>query len=353
MSPPRTQDPSTGSKMPGRYLPLQSTTSQKFKAARGKEESATRVGYGSDLFKLAGRAHVRSPTVYVAKPSSGYLQLSVGNLPSHTMTGTKSSNSPRRTTSPNTNLRQMLSNVLQAEDTTFPSTHQSTTEQSRDDSEQISLLQSIISEIKEKVREMELELVQLREEKDRFSLYDDTSSSVFTVTIRDLREEDSGTYHCGVDITTKKDSYTEVNLKVLTATLSASLDSEEAAAVETSDQHAEDISLRKPAVFAAFSLPCLLRYPADYILLCSVLCVFVCLPCDTLHLKEREALLQMPRSSCGSCRAPLSDSDRHVICALCLGLDRSPSREPRYLLLPPTSRRAAAGFRPHCRLLRG
>lgn len=34
-------------------------------------ESATRVGYGSDLFKLAGRAHVRSPTVYVAKPSSG------------------------------------------------------------------------------------------------------------------------------------------------------------------------------------------------------------------------------------------------------------------------------------------
>lgn len=37
MSPPRTQDPSTGSKMPARYLPLQSTTSQNFKAARGKE----------------------------------------------------------------------------------------------------------------------------------------------------------------------------------------------------------------------------------------------------------------------------------------------------------------------------
>ncbi|XDV36199.1 hypothetical protein PO909_006027 [Leuciscus waleckii] len=107
------------------------------------------------------------------------------------------------------------------------------------------------------------------------------------------------------------------------ATLSASLDSEEAAAVETSDQHAEDISLRKPAVFAAFSLPCLLRYPADYILLCSVLCVFVCSPRDTLHLKEREALLQMPRSPCGSCRAPFSDSDRHVICALCLGLDHA------------------------------
>ncbi|XDV16584.1 hypothetical protein PO909_016235, partial [Leuciscus waleckii] len=37
----------------------------------------------------------------------------------------------------------------------------------------------------------------------RFSLYDDRSSSVFTVIIRDLREEDSGTYQCAVDITTK------------------------------------------------------------------------------------------------------------------------------------------------------
>ncbi|KAK7161043.1 hypothetical protein R3I94_003882 [Phoxinus phoxinus] len=53
-------------------------------------------------------------------------------------------------------------------------------------------------------------------QKERFSLYDDTSSSVFTVTIRDLREEDSDTYNCGVDITTDKDSYTEVKLKVLT-----------------------------------------------------------------------------------------------------------------------------------------
>ncbi|CAM4450879.1 unnamed protein product [Leuciscus chuanchicus] len=50
----------------------------------------------------------------------------------------------------------------------------------------------------------------------RFSLYDDTSSSVFTVTIRDLREEDSDTYYCGTDIYAKKDPYTEVNLKVLT-----------------------------------------------------------------------------------------------------------------------------------------
>uniref|UniRef100_A0A672MHZ0 Ig-like domain-containing protein n=1 Tax=Sinocyclocheilus grahami TaxID=75366 RepID=A0A672MHZ0_SINGR len=45
-----------------------------------------------------------------------------------------------------------------------------------------------------------------------FSLYDDTRAAVFTVTIRDLSERDSGTYQCGVDIYAKVDSYTEVNL---------------------------------------------------------------------------------------------------------------------------------------------
>ncbi|XP_051951429.1 proline-, glutamic acid- and leucine-rich protein 1-like [Xyrauchen texanus] len=49
------------------------------------------------------------------------------------------------------------------------SSHQSTAEQSRDGSEEISLLHSIISDMKEKFREMELELelVQLREEMHR------------------------------------------------------------------------------------------------------------------------------------------------------------------------------------------
>ncbi|XP_048054323.1 CMRF35-like molecule 5 [Megalobrama amblycephala] len=49
----------------------------------------------------------------------------------------------------------------------------------------------------------------------RFSLYDDKRSAVFTVTIRDLSEEDSDTYWCGTDIYAKIDSYTEVNLKVI------------------------------------------------------------------------------------------------------------------------------------------
>ncbi|RXN11632.1 polymeric immunoglobulin receptor-like protein [Labeo rohita] len=54
-------------------------------------------------------------------------------------------------------------------------------------------------------------------DKGRFSLYDDISAAVFTVTIRDLSEQDSGTYQCGVDKSGQTDSYTEVNLKVLTA----------------------------------------------------------------------------------------------------------------------------------------
>ncbi len=51
---------------------------------------------------------------------------------------------------------------------------------------------------------------------ERFSLYDDTRAAVFTVTIRDLSEQDSGTYYCGTDISWYKDPYTEVNLKVIT-----------------------------------------------------------------------------------------------------------------------------------------
>ncbi|XP_067260317.1 CMRF35-like molecule 6 [Chanodichthys erythropterus] len=52
----------------------------------------------------------------------------------------------------------------------------------------------------------------------RFSLYDDTRSAVFTVTIRDLSERDSGTYQCGVERTRGRDFYTEVNLKVIRET---------------------------------------------------------------------------------------------------------------------------------------
>ncbi|XDV16733.1 hypothetical protein PO909_016308, partial [Leuciscus waleckii] len=53
---------------------------------------------------------------------------------------------------------------------------------------------------------------------DRFSLYDDTSSAVFTVTLGNLRERDSGTYQCGVDIKSGTDPLTVVNLKVITDT---------------------------------------------------------------------------------------------------------------------------------------
>ncbi|XP_056330411.1 CMRF35-like molecule 8 [Danio aesculapii] len=48
----------------------------------------------------------------------------------------------------------------------------------------------------------------------RFSLYDDTKSAAFTVTIRNLREQDSDIYHCGIQLF-GPDYDTEVNLNVL------------------------------------------------------------------------------------------------------------------------------------------
>ncbi|XP_046707852.1 polymeric immunoglobulin receptor-like isoform X2 [Silurus meridionalis] len=48
----------------------------------------------------------------------------------------------------------------------------------------------------------------------RFSLFDDTKSAEFSVMIRELTVEDTGTYQCGVDISWAKDIYTPVELKV-------------------------------------------------------------------------------------------------------------------------------------------
>ncbi|KAF4078782.1 hypothetical protein AMELA_G00185500, partial [Ameiurus melas] len=47
----------------------------------------------------------------------------------------------------------------------------------------------------------------------RFSLFDDTKSAEFSVMIRELTVEDTGTYQCGVD-KDWKDIYTPVELKV-------------------------------------------------------------------------------------------------------------------------------------------
>ncbi|CAM4514717.1 unnamed protein product [Leuciscus chuanchicus] len=81
-----------------------------------------------------------------------------------------------------------------------------------------------------------------------------------------------------------------------TTKLSASLDSEEAA-VESSDLQAED-SPEEAGRLRRLQHPCLLRYPA----IISFHCINFKMPCI-------------------SCKAPLSDRDRHVICALCLGPD--------------------------------
>ncbi|XP_031418282.1 CMRF35-like molecule 9 isoform X1 [Clupea harengus] len=48
----------------------------------------------------------------------------------------------------------------------------------------------------------------------RFSLHDDTTARVFTVTITGLTAKDSGQYWCSIYVFIKKDVYTEVALKV-------------------------------------------------------------------------------------------------------------------------------------------
>ncbi|XP_060776067.1 CMRF35-like molecule 8 [Neoarius graeffei] len=48
----------------------------------------------------------------------------------------------------------------------------------------------------------------------RFSLFDDTKSAEFSVMIRELTVQDTGTYHCGVDRRAATDIYTQVELKV-------------------------------------------------------------------------------------------------------------------------------------------
>ncbi|XP_056313497.1 CMRF35-like molecule 2 isoform X2 [Danio aesculapii] len=55
-----------------------------------------------------------------------------------------------------------------------------------------------------------------KDQEDRFSLFDNTTAAVFTVIIRNLTEQDSGTYYCGADKPNHTDNYTEVNLKVIT-----------------------------------------------------------------------------------------------------------------------------------------
>ncbi|KAK6471293.1 CMRF35-like molecule 5, partial [Huso huso] len=52
------------------------------------------------------------------------------------------------------------------------------------------------------------------ETKGRFSLYDNRSTRVFTVTITELTQKDAGTYYCGIDIKRNVDEYTEVEVTV-------------------------------------------------------------------------------------------------------------------------------------------
>ncbi|XP_043103395.1 CMRF35-like molecule 2 isoform X1 [Puntigrus tetrazona] len=100
----------------------------------------------------------------------------------------------------------------------------------------------------------------------RFSLYDNTSAAVFTVNIKDLREEDSGTYQCVADISWAADSYTEVNLKVLT---------DKDVSKTTSSPSSSSSSSSSSSVFKASESPLVLQDSSLIISLVLVLLVLI------------------------------------------------------------------------------
>ncbi|XP_060755248.1 CMRF35-like molecule 3 [Neoarius graeffei] len=78
----------------------------------------------------------------------------------------------------------------------------------------------------------------------RFSLYDDTTAKIFTVTITDLRPEDEDTYWCAIERTIVLDIYTESRLLVKTADPAISTVSQ---STHTTSTHA-----MSPSVHAVF-----------------------------------------------------------------------------------------------------
>ncbi|KAM9454155.1 uncharacterized protein Hap1MRO34_020074 [Clarias gariepinus] len=85
----------------------------------------------------------------------------------------------------------------------------------------------------------------------RFSLNDDTTAKVFTVTITDLRPEDEGTYWCGIEGRVY-DSYTEILLLVKTddpsiSTVSHTTHSTSTHSVSTSSISTHSMSTSVPA----------------------------------------------------------------------------------------------------------
>ncbi|CAM4452228.1 unnamed protein product [Leuciscus chuanchicus] len=167
----------------------------------------------------------------------------------------------------------------------------------------------------------------------RFSLRDDESAGVFTVTITDLILEDSGIYWCGAVETGQKNKWISVtHLNINNAKHTHHWSWIRSRAVER--EHLQRDESLKSLAAPPSCLPAALS--GAYILL-FYYSVFVCV-CrrrDT-HSKRASVFFKMP--SCGSCRATLSDGDRHVVCVSCLG------EEHAALAL-------ADGGCPHCELM--
>ncbi|KAM9454147.1 uncharacterized protein Hap1MRO34_020065 [Clarias gariepinus] len=144
----------------------------------------------------------------------------------------------------------------------------------------------------------------------RFSLYDDTTAKVFTVTITDLRPEDEGTYWCGID-QTWHDKITEILLLVKTDFPSISTVSHTTHSTYTTDDtytthttHSTSTHSMSPSVNAK-NTPSTTGFPTSILIITVsvvlVLILFALILTVTLQRKKKtrgsETVTQSPRET--------------------------------------------------------
>ncbi|XP_060755231.1 CMRF35-like molecule 5 isoform X2 [Neoarius graeffei] len=139
----------------------------------------------------------------------------------------------------------------------------------------------------------------------RFSLYDNTTAKIFTVTITDLRPEDKGTYWCAIERTVA-DIYTESRLLVKTA--------DPAISTVSQSTHSTSTHAMSPSVHAEIphstDLPDLPDLPVSTVII-AVSVVFVLLLIALLFAVILQKKKKIQASS--PVRSPQSSSDLHVV----------------------------------------
>ncbi|XP_053531940.1 CMRF35-like molecule 9 isoform X2 [Ictalurus punctatus] len=144
----------------------------------------------------------------------------------------------------------------------------------------------------------------------RFSLYDDTTAKVFTVTITDLRTEDGNTYWCGIE-QTGYDSYTELLLLVKTddpaiTTVSHSTHTTHSASTQSASTHSMSPSVPAEITHSTTEFP-----TSTAIIAVSVVLVLLLVAFLFAVALQRKKKTQVSASS--PAQAPQSSSNLHVV----------------------------------------